>query len=175
MAQSLFQVGGNAGAALGPLLAAFVVLPHGQRGVAWFSVLAVLAIFILNRVSRWYKERLTHLKKRAAKHAEQSNGLSRRQVASAIAVLIALVFSKYFYLASFTSYYTFYLIDRFHVSVRSSQIHLFAFLAAVAAGTLVGGPIGDRIGRKAVIWASILGSCPSRCSCLMQTCSGPAY
>jgi FSR family fosmidomycin resistance protein-like MFS transporter len=160
VAQSLFQVGGNAGAALGPLLAAFVVLPHGQRGVAWFSVLAVLAIFILNRVSRWYKERLTHLRKRAARHAEPSNGLSRRQVTSAIAVLIALVFSKYFYLASFTSYYTFYLIARFHVSVQSSQIHLFAFLAAVAAGTLVGGPIGDRIGRKAVIWSSILGILP---------------
>ncbi len=160
MAQSLFQVGGNVGASLGPLLAAFIVLPHGQRGVAWFSVLAVLAIVVLSRVSRWYKERLTHLKKRAAKHAEMANGLSRRQVTSAVAVLIALVFSKYFYLASFTSYYTFYLIARFHLSVRSSQLHLFAFLAAVAVGTLVGGPIGDRIGRKAVIWTSILGILP---------------
>jgi MFS transporter, FSR family, fosmidomycin resistance protein len=160
MAQSVFQVGGNTGSALGPLLAAFVVLPHGQRGVAWFSLVALAAIVVLTRVSGWYKSRLSHLQIGRAKHGDQATGLSRGRVASAIAVLIALVFSKYFYLASFTSYYTFYLIHRFHIGVRSSQIHLFAFLGAVAAGTLIGGPIGDRIGRKTVIWCSILGVLP---------------
>ncbi len=160
MAQSVFQVGGNTGSSLGPLLAAFVVLPHGQRGVAWFSLVALIAIVVLTRVSGWYKARLSYLQIRRAKPSDQAGGLSRGRVASAIAVLIALVFSKYFYLASFTSYYTFYLISRFHVGVRSSQIHLFAFLGAVAAGTLIGGPIGDRIGRKTVIWCSILGVLP---------------
>src|SRR6201996_6421471 len=158
LAQSVFQVGGNTGAAIGPLLAAFIVLPHGQRGVAWFSLVALVAIVVLTQVSRWYKPRLGYLKKRSKQHAD--TGLSRARVVSAIAVLIALVFSKYFYLASFTSYYTFYLISRFHLSVRSSQIHLFIFLGAVAAGTLIGGPIGDRIGRKTVIWCSILGVLP---------------
>jgi len=159
-AQSLFQVGGTTGAAIGPLLAAFIVLPHGQAGVAWFSLLALLGIIVLMQVSRWYKDRLQHLRKTFTKHAERAAGLPRKNVASAIAVLVALVFSKYFYLASFTSYYTFYLMTRFHVSVRSSQIHLFAFLGAVAAGTMIGGPVGDRIGRKAVIWCSILGVLP---------------
>jgi MFS transporter, FSR family, fosmidomycin resistance protein len=160
MAQSFFQVGGNSGSAIGPLLAAFVVLPHGQKGVAWFSLLALVGIVLLWWVSGWYKAHLGQLKKRPARQGDFASGLSRRQVTAAIGVLIALVFSKYFYLASFTSYYTFYLMSRFHVSVRSSQIHLFAFLGAVAAGTLVGGPIGDRIGRKTVIWCSILGILP---------------
>jgi MFS transporter, FSR family, fosmidomycin resistance protein len=160
LAQSVFQVGGNSGQALGPLLAAFVVLPQGQRGVAWFSLAALLAIVVLTRVSRWYKGRLLDLRTRTVKHSEPVTGLSRWRTTSAIAVLIALVFSKYFYLASFTSYYTFYLMLRFHVGVRSSQIYLFAFLGAVAAGTLIGGPIGDRIGRKTVIWCSILGILP---------------
>jgi FSR family fosmidomycin resistance protein-like MFS transporter len=160
LAQSVFQVGGNSGQALGPLLAAFIVLPHGQRGVAWFSLVALLAIVALMRVSRWYKGRLWHLRTRVAKHAEPVTGLSRGRVTLAIGVLITLVFSKYFYLASFSSYYTFYLMLRFHVGVRSSQIHLFAFLGAVAAGTLIGGPVGDRIGRKRVIWCSILGVLP---------------
>jgi FSR family fosmidomycin resistance protein-like MFS transporter len=159
LAQSVFQVGGNTGSAIGPLLAAFIVLPHGQRGVAWFSLVALVAILVLTRVSRWYKPRLGYLKKRSTSHAD-ATGLSRGRVVSAIAVLIALVFSKYFYLASFTSYYTFYLMTRFHLGVRSSQIHLFIFLGAVAAGTLIGGPIGDRIGRKTVIWCSILGVLP---------------
>jgi len=158
LAQSVFQVGGNTGSAIGPLLAAFIVVPHGQRGVAWFSLVAFVAIVVLTRVSRWYKPRLAYLKKRSTKHTESR--LSRARVVSAIAVLIALVFSKYFYLASFTSYYTFYLMSRFHVGVRSSQLYLFAFLGAVAAGTLIGGPIGDRIGRKTVIWCSILGVLP---------------
>jgi MFS transporter, FSR family, fosmidomycin resistance protein len=160
LAQSVFQVGGNSGSAIGPLLAAFIVLPHGQRGVAWFSAVALMAIVVLSRVSGWYKARLQHLQRQPARETEYHTGLSSRRVAAAIAVLIALVFSKFFYLASFTSYYTFYLITRFHVGVRSSQIHLFAFLGAVAAGTLIGGPIGDRIGRKTVIWCSILGALP---------------
>jgi FSR family fosmidomycin resistance protein-like MFS transporter len=160
MAQSFFQVGGNSGSALGPLLAAFIVLPHGQAGVAWFSLLALLGIILLLWVGRWYKAHLGELKRRPSRHVDVESNLSRREVIGAISVLIALVFSKYFYLASFTSYYTFYLINRFHVGVRSSQIHLFAFLGAVAAGTLIGGPIGDRIGRKTVIWCSILGILP---------------
>jgi MFS transporter, FSR family, fosmidomycin resistance protein len=160
LAQSFFQVGGNTGSAIGPLLAAFIVLPHGQAGVAWFSLLALVGIVLLTWVGRWYKAHLQHLRARPAKRVEGLTGLSRLRVTASITVLMALVFSKYFYLASFTSYYTFYLISRFHVSVRSSQIHLFAFLAAVAAGTLVGGPIGDRIGRKTVIWCSILGVLP---------------
>jgi len=160
MAQSYFQVGGNTGSAIGPLLAAFIVLPRGQRGVGWFSVAALMGIVVLLWVSGWYKERLEHLQKQPAKHEESAIRLPRKQVVSAIAVLVALVFSKYFYLASLTSYYTFYLIDRFHVSVQSSQIHLFVFLGAVAAGTLIGGPVGDRVGRKVVIWCSILGVLP---------------
>jgi FSR family fosmidomycin resistance protein-like MFS transporter len=160
MAQSIFQVGGNTGAAMGPLLAAFVVLRHGQRSVAWFALAALTAIVLLFWVSRWYKAHLQLLRTRPAKPANRATSLPRRRVVSAIAVLIALVFSKYFYLASFTSYYTFYLISRFHVGVRSAQIHLFLFLGAVAAGTLIGGPIGDRIGRKTVIWCSILGVLP---------------
>jgi FSR family fosmidomycin resistance protein-like MFS transporter len=159
-AQSFFQVGGNTGSAIGPLLAVFIILPHGQIGSAWFSLAALLGIFVLIRVSRWYKARLAHLQSKPAKHAEESAGLPRKQVITAIAVLIALIFSKYFYLAGLTSYYTFYLIAKFHVSVQSSQLHLFAFLAAVAAGTLIGGPVGDRFGRKSVIWCSILGVLP---------------
>ncbi len=159
-AQSFFQVGGNTGSAIGPLLAVFIILPHGQIGSAWFSLAALLGILVLIRVSRWYKDRLAHLQSKPAKHAEESSALPRRQVITAIAVLIALIFSKYFYLAGLTSYYTFYLISKFHVSVQSSQLHLFAFLAAVAAGTLIGGPVGDRVGRKSVIWCSILGVLP---------------
>jgi MFS transporter, FSR family, fosmidomycin resistance protein len=159
-AQSFFQVGGNTGSAIGPLLAVFIVLPHGQIGSAWFSIAALVGILVLIRVSRWYKARLSHLQSRPARQNEESSTLPRKQVIAAIAVLVALVFSKYFYLASLTSYYTFYLITKFHVSVQSSQLHLFAFLAAVAAGTLIGGPIGDRVGRKSVIWCSILGVLP---------------
>jgi FSR family fosmidomycin resistance protein-like MFS transporter len=159
-AQSFFQVGGNTGSAIGPLLAVFIILPHGQIGSAWFSIAALLGILVLIRVSRWYKARLAHLQSTSARHEEESAGLPRKQVITAIAVLIALIFSKYFYLAALTSYYTFYLIAKFHVSVQSSQLHLFAFLAAVAAGTLIGGPVGDRVGRKSVIWCSILGVLP---------------
>jgi FSR family fosmidomycin resistance protein-like MFS transporter len=159
-AQSFFQVGGNAGSAIGPLLAAFIVLPRGQIGMAWFAIPAILAICILIWVGRWY--RTTHINAVANQRPEVTphTHLSRGKVIGAIAVLIALIFSKYFYLASLTSYYTFYLISRFQVSVRTSQELLFLFLAAVAAGTLIGGPVGDRYGRKYVIWVSILGVLP---------------
>lgn len=160
-AQSFFQVGGNTGSAIGPLLAAFVVLPHGQPGILWFTIPAMIGIVVLTKVGLWSKHHLalTSLKKR--NHLSESHHtLSKKKVIGAIAILVALIFSKYFYLASLTSYYTFYLISRFHVPVRTSQIFLFIFLGAVAAGTLVGGPIGDRYGRKYVIWVSILGVLP---------------
>jgi MFS transporter, FSR family, fosmidomycin resistance protein len=158
LAQSVFQVGGNAGSALGPLLAALVVLPGGQTRIAWFSVAALVAAAILYRVGGWYKAHL--LQKRAAKKSEASHNLSPRKVTVSLAILAALIFSKYFYLASLTNYFMFYLIDRFHVSVAQAQYHLFIFLGAVALGTIAGGPVGDRIGRKSVIWVSILGILP---------------
>jgi MFS transporter, FSR family, fosmidomycin resistance protein len=157
-AQSLFQVGGNAGSALGPLLAAFVVLPRGQRSVAWFSIAALVAMALLWHVGGWYKQTLSAAARRAS--AVRRDGVSSRQVASAIGILLALIFSKHVYLASLTSYYTFYLISRFHLSVQSAQLHLFLFLGATAAGTFAGGPIGDRIGRRRVILWSILGVLP---------------
>ncbi len=157
LAQSLFQVGGNAGSALGPLLAALVVIPHGQSSIAWFSAAALVAIVVLTQIGHWYKRHPSARKK--AVHAPHAT-LSRGRVMFAIGVLVLLIFSKYFYLASINSYYTFYLIDKFHLSVQDAQIHLFIFLAAVAAGTVIGGPVGDRIGRKYVIWGSILGVAP---------------
>jgi MFS transporter, FSR family, fosmidomycin resistance protein len=157
LAQSLFQVGGNAGSALGPLLAAWIVIPHGQHSVAWFSIAALVAILVLARIGMWYQRQPLAQKKGAhAGHAVLSKG----RVIGAISVLFILVFSKYFYMASISSYFTFYLIDKFHLSVQAAQLHLFIFLAAVAAGTVIGGPIGDRIGRKYVIWVSILGVAP---------------
>ncbi|HYT06320.1 MAG TPA: MFS transporter [Rugosimonospora sp.] len=159
LAQSLFQLGGNAGLALGPLLAAVIVLPRGQSSVAWFSLAALLAIVLLSWVSRWTKRHMSNLRASLQSHKEQQAASGKRVVRS-IAVLLALLFSKFFYLASITSYYTFYLIGKFHISVRSAQLHLFVFLGAVALGTIAGGPIGDRIGRKRVIWCSILGVLP---------------
>ncbi len=158
-AQSFFQVGGNAGTAAGPLLAAFIVLPHGQASIAWFSIAALLAIVLLTRIGGWYRRSIRAKTNVAALHVPQHK-LSRRQVGWALTILLALIFSKYFYLASMFSYYTFFLIERFHVSIQSAQVHLFLFLGAVALGTLVGGPIGDRFGRKYVIWVSILGVLP---------------
>ena len=160
LAQSVFQVGGNLGSSLGPLLAAFIVVPRGQSSIAWFSIAALLGIVILINVGTWYKGHSAARAHTQAKHFTVQPTLSRKRIAVALAILIALIFSKYFYLASLGSYYTFYLIHKFHVSVQSAQIHLFVFLGAVAAGTIIGGPIGDRIGRKYVIWGSILGVLP---------------
>jgi FSR family fosmidomycin resistance protein-like MFS transporter len=159
-AQAIFQVGGNVGTAIGPLLAAFIVLPLGQHSVAAFSVLALLAIIILWKVSGWYASHRRASLARGAPPPAAPSGLSRRTVAVSIAILIALMFSKFVYMASLSSYYTFYLVDRFGLSVQASQVHLFIFLFAVAAGTVIGGPVGDRFGRKYVIWGSILGVLP---------------
>jgi FSR family fosmidomycin resistance protein-like MFS transporter len=158
LAQSLFQVGGNTGAALSAVLAAYVVLTYGPRSVAWCALFAVISIFVLWRVGRWYKSTLAQ--QHAKKAVRIDTGLSRNRVLFSIFILLMLIFSKYFYLTSITSYYTFYLIHHFHASVRDAQMHLFLFLAAVAAGTFFGGPIGDRVGRKWVIWVSILGVLP---------------
>jgi len=162
LAQSVFQVGGNAGTALGPLLAAFLVLPRGQRSIAWASSVALLGIAVLWRVGQWYAIRRPVARASKAPSPADVHGpeLSAAKVRASIAVLIALIFSKYFYLASLTSYYTFYLIHKFNVSVREAQIDLFIFLGAAAAGTILGGPIGDRFGRRLVIWVSILGVFP---------------
>lgn len=161
-AQAVFQVGGNAGSSLGPLLAALVITGrNGQAHILWFSVVAIAAILLLWKVGGWYRRNIFRLKPRAkrASHLTAPH-LPLRKVGFSVAVLIALMFSKFFYLASMSSYYTFYLISKFHVSIQSAQLHLFAFLFSVAAGTLIGGPIGDRWGRKNVIWVSILGAAP---------------
>jgi len=159
MAQSLFQVGGNTGSALGPLVAAAVIVPFGQHSVAWFALAALVGILLLTRVSRWYAHHHAAAAARAAKRPALQT-LSRGTVIGAIVVLLVLIFSKYFYIAGLSSFYTFYLIEKFGLSVQSAQLHLFIFLFASALGTLVGGPVGDRIGRKPVIWVSILGVAP---------------
>ncbi len=159
LAQSVFQVGGNAGTALGPLLAAFIVLPRGQRSISWFSLAAALGMAILFYVGNWYKAHPFRTRPRGALQKEQLH-LPRTTVIWAITILILLIFSKYFYLASISSYYTFYLISKFHVPVQSSQLYLALFLGAAAVGTFAGGPLGDRFGRKLVIWCSILGVLP---------------
>jgi MFS transporter, FSR family, fosmidomycin resistance protein len=183
MAQSVFQVGGNAGSALGPLLAAQIIAPYGQTRIIWFCLAALLAIIVLIRTGAWYQRNLslrTSPSKRPSGAEASGKGahaplghpasgagalgggtpVSRYRVVAALLILLVLIFSKYFYMASMSSYYTFFLIDKFHVSVQTSQMMLFLFLFAVASGTLIGGPVGDRIGRKYVIWVSILGVAP---------------
>lgn len=157
LAQSLFQVGGNFGSSLGPLLAAWIVIPHGQHSLSWVSIAALVAMFILFQIGRWYRDHPATRKS----HAAQAHAmLPRKKVITAVSMLMLLVFSKYFYLTSINSYLTFYLISKFQLSVPDAQVHLFIFLAAVAAGTVIGGPVGDKIGRRAVIWVSILGAAP---------------
>jgi FSR family fosmidomycin resistance protein-like MFS transporter len=161
-AQALFQVGGNLGSSLGPLFAAIVIVPRGQSHLLWSTVLAVAAIWLLTRLGGWYRRHLASTRQNPtpSEPAARVNPLPRRRVLVALGVLVALIFSKYVYLVSLTSYYTFYLMDQFGVSVQQSQIYLFVFLFAVAAGTIIGGPVGDRFGRKYVIWISILGVAP---------------
>jgi len=158
-AQSLFQVGGNFGTSLGPLLAAAIIVPAGQRGVLWFTLFAVLGIVVLSRIGAWYRERLRQDQARKT-IAARSSPLPRRKVIHTLALLGALIFSKHFYLASLGSYYTFFLMEKFSFSIREAQLRLFVFLFSVAAGTMLGGPLGDRFGRKRVIWFSILGVAP---------------
>ena len=160
-AQSLFQVGGNFGTSLGPLLAAAIIIPRGQAHILWFTALALVGIMLLTKISGWYQRNMHRLKPKADAHGDfVPVKLSRGKVVWAITVLVALIFSKYFYLISLTNYYTFYLMDKFGVSVQTSQVYLFVFLFAVAAGTIIGGPVGDRLVRKRVIWISILGGAP---------------
>lgn len=160
LAQSIFQVGGNGGNALGPLLAALIVLPHGQGAIAWFGVAAVVAAMCLVGVGNWYRVQLANVVRRVRTAAGTVAAVSAGRVRMAMGILVVLIFSKYFYIACMTNYFTFFLMDRFGVSVRESQLCLFAFLAALAVGTLAGGVLGDRYGRKYVIWGSILGAAP---------------
>jgi len=163
LAQSIFQIGGNAGSAVGPLLVALLIMPHGQAYISWFSIGAIVGIFALVNVGLWYRR---HLQERALvlDRREKVKGkefaLSKHQIVLSIGILLVLIFSKYFYMASISSYFTFYLIEKFGVSIPQSQIYLFLFLAAVAVGTLLGGPLGDKYGRKPIIWVSILGAAP---------------
>jgi MFS transporter, FSR family, fosmidomycin resistance protein len=158
-AQSLFQVGGNAGTSFGPLLAAWIIVPHGRTELLWFTLAALTGIALLTKVGHWYRANTSRLKTPQG-HAAEVGSFASRKVILALGVLVALVFSKYFYLTSMTSYYTFYLIQKFHLSIADSQYFLFIFLFAVAAGTIIGGPLGDHFGRKRVIWVSILGVAP---------------
>jgi MFS transporter, FSR family, fosmidomycin resistance protein len=160
LAQSLFQVGGNSGSAIGPLLAAFIVVPRGQASIAWFTAAALLAILVLSQVGHWYSANVPAHRGRRHAGTELRPMLSRRRVVGALAVLGLLIFSKFFYVAALNSYYMLYLIQKFHVSTQTAELHLFMFLGAMAIGTFAGGPIGDRFGRKVVIWVSILGVFP---------------
>ncbi|SEN87143.1 MFS transporter, FSR family, fosmidomycin resistance protein [Mucilaginibacter gossypiicola] len=160
LAQSIFQLGGNAGSAVGPLLAALIVIPYGQSNVIWFCLIALAGILVLLRIAKWYAEHLSLKAKNKSVNEVSHLNLSKRRVIFSLGILLVLIFSKYFYLASITSYYTFFLINKFHLSIQQSQIYLFMFLGSVAAGTLFGGPLGDRFGRKYIIWISILGVAP---------------
>lgn len=158
MAQAIFQLGGNAGSALGPLLAALFVVPYGQLSVLWFGIAALIGIILLYNIGSWYKR--VALPKVNKVVQETGIGLSKNRIAISLFILLLLIFSKFFYMAGMTSYYTFYLMDKFHLSVKDAQIQLFIFLAAVAVGTFAGGPLGDKFGRKYIIWISILGAAP---------------
>jgi len=160
LAQSIFQLGGNSGSAIGPLLVALIVAPYGQHYIAWFAVVALLGIIVLSWVGRWYKAHLNSRAKNAVLKQTVQSGLSKTKINFSLSVLMLLIFSKFFYLASITNYFTFFLIGKFHVSIQQSQLFLFVFLASVAAGTVIGGFLGDRFGRKYVIWFSILGVAP---------------
>lgn len=160
LAQSLFQVGGNFGSALGPLLAAFIVLPHGRSSLGWFSFAALLAMIVLWQVGGWYKRNCVIAKAKLLKVDSLALSLTPRQVVITLCVLGILIFSKFIYMVCLSSYYTFYIIHKFHISIQDAQMHLFIFLAAVAVGTLIGGPIGDKFGRKWVIRVSIIGILP---------------
>lgn len=159
LAQSIFQIGGNTGTAISPLLIAWIVVPHGQRYIIWFTLVTIIALFVLARIGKWYQ---THLNLTAKKKLslEDLPHLSKSRVVASVIILLVLIFSKYFYVASISSYFTFYLIDKFNLSVQDAQFHLFLFLLSVAAGTLLGGPLGDKFGRKYVIWFSVLGAAP---------------
>lgn len=160
LAQSIFQVGGNSGTAIGPLLVILVVIPYGQTHILWFLILALLAIVVLSQIARWYKKHLIFRKANKIKVLEYPPRLRKKQVKGAIGILLVLIFSKYIYMTSISSYFTFYLIHKFGVSIPESQFYLFLFFGSVALGTFLGGPLGDRFGRKYVIWFSILGSAP---------------
>lgn len=165
LAQSIFQVGGNAGSAIGPLMAALIIIPHGQAHIQWFCLIALLGILLLSFVGKWYKGNIQERQKRMKLVGEVSTGnpinrLSRKKITGSIVILLVLIFSKYIYMTSMTSYFTFYLIGKFGIGVQESQFYLFGFLAAVAIGTILGGPLGDRYGRKLIIWFSILGAAP---------------
>ena len=160
LAQSIFQVGGNGGSALGPLLAAIVILPYGKHAISWFALAALLAALIMIRLGAWYKARLQYIVKHPQTSTELNNNISKRAKYGALIILVLLVFSKYFYTSCITSYFTFFLIDKFGVSIKASQLFLFVFLAAFAIGTVAGGVLGDKFGRKFVIWFSILGAAP---------------
>ena len=160
LAQSIFQVGGNGGSAIGPLLAALIIIPYGQGAIIWFAIAAFAAGLTLLPVGKWYKRILHRPTSRALVISPAVKALSQRRITWAIVILCVLTFSKYFYMASMTSYFTFFLIDKFGVDIKVSQLCLFAFMAAVAIGTILGGSIGDKYGRKYVIWGSIFGAAP---------------
>ncbi len=160
LAQSIFQVGGNGGSAIGPLLAALIILPFGQHAISWFAFAALLAALIMIRLGAWYKARLAYVVTHPQKNVALSNDISKRAKYGALLILVLLIFSKYFYTSCITSYFTFFLIDKFGISVQASQLCLFVFLAAFAIGTVAGGMLGDKFGRKYVIWFSILGAAP---------------
>ncbi|AWH85292.1 MFS transporter [Flavobacterium album] len=159
LAQSIFQIGGNSGTAISPLLIAWIVVPHGQRYIIYFAIVALIAITVLYRIGLWYSHHLSLQGKKKVAMVDLPN-LTPRQVTMSVIILLVLIFSKYFYFAGLTSYFTFFLIEKFHISVQDAQFHLFLFLLSVAAGTLLGGPLGDKFGRKYVIWFSVLGAAP---------------